>query len=263
MDLALSTDGGATFPTPLATAIPNSGAFSWTVPFTPSTTARVRVTAHDGIGNPGADSSHVNFTLAGWTILSSATAGGTITPNGSTVVVDGATPAYVIAPATGYHVPDVLVNGSSVGAVTNFTFPAVHANQTIAAAFAINVYTLDVTTSANGTVAKLPDQPTYTHGTMVTLTATPSAGFTFAGWSGDTVTTTNPLVVPMIGNRSLSATFGLHTYVWNQSAAAFFVTAGNWTPPRTIAGDGRRAHLQRRRDHHRDQRPRPRPSGSS
>jgi uncharacterized repeat protein (TIGR02543 family) len=233
VDLALSTDGGATFPVAIASALANTGTYAWTLPFTPSATARVRVTAHDGFGNPGADSSHVNFAIAGWTVTASAGANGTITPSGAIVVADGATPSFTISPATGYHVLDVLVNAVSAGAVTNLTLPAVHGNTTVAASFAPNTYTLNVTVSGNGTVGKSPDQATYDYGTLVTLTATPTSGYTFAGWSGDTSASGNPLTVVMNQNRNLTATFGLHTYVWNQTAAASWATATNWTPTRT------------------------------
>src|SRR5262249_29166381 len=56
-------------------------------------------------------------------------------PSGTVTVADGATPSFTITPNAGFQVQNVLVNGSSVGAVTNFTFPAVHANQTLSAAF--------------------------------------------------------------------------------------------------------------------------------
>src|SRR5206468_8865677 len=41
VDLAYSTDGGATYPNAIATGIANSGSYAWTVPNTPSTQARV------------------------------------------------------------------------------------------------------------------------------------------------------------------------------------------------------------------------------
>jgi uncharacterized repeat protein (TIGR02543 family) len=41
----------------------------------------------------------------------------------------------------------------------------------------------------------------------VTLTATPAAGFTFMGWSGDASGTDNPLKVVMDGNKTITATF--------------------------------------------------------
>jgi uncharacterized repeat protein (TIGR02543 family) len=65
-----------------------------------------------------------------------------------------------------------------------------------------------ITISAtNGTVAKSPNQTSYDSNTVVALTATPNAGYTFTGWSGDTTGSTNPLSVPMKKNRNITANF--------------------------------------------------------
>ena len=233
VDLALSTDGGATFPTSIASNLSNRGAFAWTLPVVITNQARVRVLAHDGTGNIGSDSSHTNFSITGWTMTASAGANGSISPNGSFPVADGATPSFTITPNFGYHVQDVLVNGSSVGAVTNYQFPAVHANQTIAASFAINTYTLTLSTAGNGTVAAVPNQVTYNHGTSVQLTATPAAGWNFDFWSGDTTGSTNPLTFIITSNKNITANFGQHIYTWNQTGTASFAAAASWTPNRT------------------------------
>ena len=234
VDLALSTDGGATFPTSIAAGIANSGTFAWSVPVVLTSSARVRVHAFDGTGNVGSDSSHANFAITGWTITASAGANGTIAPSGSVPVADGATPQFTITPNTGYHVLDVLVNSVSVGAVTQYTFPAVHANQTIAASFAINQYTLSLATVGSGTVTPVPNQPTYDHGTNVQLTATPAGGWNFDFWTGDASGSVNPLNLVMDANKSIAANFGQHFYTWNQTGTAAWTTATNWTPTRTV-----------------------------
>ena len=126
------------------------------------------------------------------------------------------------------------MNGSSVGAVTNYQFPAVHANQTIAASFAINTYTLTLSTAGNGTVAAVPNQVTYNHGTSVQLTATPAAGWNFDFWSGDTTGSTNPLTFIITSNKNITANFGQHIYTWNQTGTASFGAAASWTPNRTV-----------------------------
>jgi hypothetical protein len=234
VSIALSTDGGATFPTAVATGIANSGTFAWSVPVNLTSTARIRVRALDGAGNVGSDSSHTNFSITGWTVTASADANGSIAPSGVLQVADGATPSFTITPNTGFHVQDVLVNGSSVGAVTNFTFPAIHANQTIAASFAINTYTLTLSTVGSGTVAAVPVQATYDHGTVVQLTATPAGGWNFDFWSGDASGSANPLSVTMDANKSITANFGQHFYTWNQTGTASWATATNWTPTRTV-----------------------------
>ncbi len=233
VDLALSTDGGVSFPTAIATGIANSGTFAWTVPLSLTSTARVRVFARDGSNNVASDSSHANFSITGFTVTSSAGANGTIAPLGTIGYAGGATPSYTITPNTGFHVQDVLVNGVSVGAVTNFTFPPLAANQTIAASFAINTYTLTLGTVGSGSVAAVPNQATYTHGTVVQVTATPAPGWNFDFWTGDATGNTNPLSVTMDANKSITANFGQHVYTWNQTGTGTWTTATNWTPTRT------------------------------
>ena len=64
VDLLLSTDGGQTFPTTIASNQPALGSFLWTVPGGINTTqARLRVVARDGVSNTGFDNSDANFTL--------------------------------------------------------------------------------------------------------------------------------------------------------------------------------------------------------
>ncbi len=70
------------------------------------------------------------------TIFASAGANGSISPNGATPVASGGSQTISITPAAGYHVADVLVDGSSVGSVTSYTFPNVTTSHTISASFA-------------------------------------------------------------------------------------------------------------------------------
>jgi hypothetical protein len=68
-------------------------------------------------------------------IVASAGAGGSIDPAGTVSVNYGSDQAFTITPDTGYHVADVLVDGSSVGAVTSYSFTGVTADHTIQASF--------------------------------------------------------------------------------------------------------------------------------
>jgi len=63
VDLALSTDGGAIYGTPIATGIANTGSFAWNVPAGATTTARVRVTAKDPYNNLSSAFSGANFSI--------------------------------------------------------------------------------------------------------------------------------------------------------------------------------------------------------
>ncbi|MBI5168039.1 MAG: T9SS type A sorting domain-containing protein [Candidatus Eisenbacteria bacterium] len=232
VDIAWSADGGATFPNAIATGVANTGTFNWTVSGQPTATARVRVRAYDSGSNVGSDSSHTNVAFTGWTVTASAGANGTISPAGAVGVGDGATPNYTITPAAGYKVADVLVNGVSVGAVTNHTFAAIHANQTIAASFTLATYALNVTVSGSGTVTKTPDLAQYPAHSSVTLTAVAPSGWAFDSWSGDLSSTANPVGVTMSATRNITATFTQHVYTWNAAGGGDWTVASNWTPAR-------------------------------
>jgi beta-lactamase superfamily II metal-dependent hydrolase len=207
VDLAYSTDGGSTYPNVIAAGMANTGSYSWTVPNTPTGSARVRVTARDAAGNTAADGSNANFAIGTWTITASSGAGGSISPSGSVAVSQGGSQAFAIGPDAGYGVADVLVDGASVGAVTNFSFANVAANHTINASFAIGTHSLTVSVVGQGSVSKIPDQPSYPHGTTVQTNASPASGWAFAGWTGDLTATTNPLSLSMVQDLNISAVF--------------------------------------------------------
>jgi len=80
------------------------------------------------------------------------------------------------------------------------------------------------TAGAGGTVTKNPDLATYSHGTSVTLTATPNVGYSFAGWSGDLSGSTNPATITMDGNKTITATF---TYQYTPRES--FDSMSGWT----------------------------------
>ena len=63
------------------------------------------------------------------------------------------------------------------------------------------------TGGGTGTIALDPDQPTYGCGDVVTVTAQPSAGSAFAGWSGDLGGATNPETLVVSGDMTLAAEF--------------------------------------------------------
>ncbi|MHC4219888.1 MAG: agmatine deiminase family protein [Planctomycetota bacterium] len=65
IDLSYSTDGGSTFPYPIATSESNDGHYDWTVPGTVSGQAVVRAEAHDGDGNSFVADGAGTFTITG------------------------------------------------------------------------------------------------------------------------------------------------------------------------------------------------------
>ncbi|MGA3008255.1 MAG: FN3 associated domain-containing protein, partial [Opitutaceae bacterium] len=70
-----------------------------------------------------------------FTITATAAVNGSISPSGNIVVNQGASQSFTITPSSSYTVASVTVDGSSVGAVTSYTFNNVQANHTINAVF--------------------------------------------------------------------------------------------------------------------------------
>ncbi|MBP6855670.1 MAG: DUF2341 domain-containing protein [Candidatus Pacebacteria bacterium] len=70
-----------------------------------------------------------------YTITSSAGSNGSISPSGATTVNNGDNQTFTITANSGYHISDVMVDGSSVGAVSSYTFNNVTAGHTISATF--------------------------------------------------------------------------------------------------------------------------------
>ena len=68
--------------------------------------------------------------------------------------------------------------------------------------------TASISPAGAGTVTLNPPDGTYNAGTIVTLTATANAGYTFSGWSGDLFGTTNPATIIMNSNKTVTAIFG-------------------------------------------------------
>ena len=85
-----------------------------------------------------------------FTITASAGTGGSISPSGAVSVSSGASKTFTITPNSGYRVTSVLVDGTSVGAVTTYTFSNVTANRTIAATFAANTNTITASAGTGG-----------------------------------------------------------------------------------------------------------------
>jgi hypothetical protein len=60
--LELSLDSGVTFPFAIATDVPNTGSFDWTVPDNPTTQGRIRVREHDFLAPLGLSSADIELT---------------------------------------------------------------------------------------------------------------------------------------------------------------------------------------------------------
>lgn len=96
------------------------------------------------------------------------------------------------------------------------------AAKSVTATFTLDTFTLTTTraSSGTGTITSSPAgvncgadcNESYTSGTVVTLTATPASGSTFAGWSGGGCSGTGACVVTMDAAKAVTATFSLNSY---------------------------------------------------
>lgn len=158
-------------------------------------------------------------------LSSSPTAGGTT--NGAGAYTAGSSVTVTATPNPQYTFVNWTELGTGAIASTSpsYTF-VLNANRSLVANFVLNTYTLNVT-AVNGTVVKKPDQPNYTSGSTVELTATANPGYTFTSWSGDASGSTNPLTVTMNSNKNITANFTANaevTYTLNVTAVNGSVT---------------------------------------
>lgn len=141
-----------------------------------------------------------------------ATAGenGHISPSGSVPVQPGGRIDFSISPNWCYHVSDVRVDNTSVGAVTSYSFYGVNKDYTIDASFEINTYTITATVvgGVGGTIT--PSTGIFTCDSSKTFTITPNSCYHIVDVEVDGVSkgAINSYPFPSItGNHTIKATF--------------------------------------------------------
>jgi len=153
------------------------------------------------------------FKTNSFTIGSSASPGGTISPSGNVAVPYGASQTFTITPDSGYAILDVLIDGSSVGAVSSYTFQNVTSSHTINVTFVMG-YTLAITTSGTGSgyVTASPSAKIYAPGTKITLKATRDDSSYFGGFTGDCISDRSRCSLIMDKNAVINASFELRNF---------------------------------------------------
>ena len=168
------------------------------------------------------DAGDVSSAAVAYTLTMTPPMNGTVTkdPDQATYAY-GASVILTATPSSGY-----LFTGWS-GSLTGSTNPAtitMDGNKTVTATFAVSpARTLTISVVGSGFVVKSPNMSSYLSGSVVTLTATPLAGSTFTGWSGDLTGTTNPTTITMDVNKAVTATFApIPSYVLTTTASPSF-----------------------------------------
>jgi hypothetical protein len=99
-----------------------------------------------------------------------------------------------------------LAGLSNTAAITS-TATEIDTSNNSSSANMIFLYNLQTKTVGNGSVTKNPDQPTYHYGEVVTLTAIPATSWVFTSWSGDLISSLNPIMLTIGSDRAVTATF--------------------------------------------------------
>jgi hypothetical protein len=117
-----------------------------------------------------------SFAIITYTIEASAGDGGTISPSGSVSVKNGESITFKISPTEGYHITDVLVDRSSIGAASTYTFNKVTSDHSIRAIFAVN--TCEIIASAEeGGIITPAGRVTVNYGGSQTFVIVPIDGY--------------------------------------------------------------------------------------
>ena len=118
----------------------------------------------------------VKFKVQTFTISSSAGNGGSISPQGISILNYGTKPIYTITPNTGFVIDTLFVNGLKVDSITSYTFDSVKSNQTISVKFKVQTF---MVTSSAGNGGNITPQGTsiLNYGTKPIYTILPNTGF--------------------------------------------------------------------------------------
>jgi hypothetical protein len=144
-----------------------------------------------------------------YTITSSADTNGYIDPLGTIQVAQGSGQTYTMTNVIGYHMTNVLVDGSSIGVTNSYSFNNMLANHTIGAFFGINHYTITATGDANGAVLPSGNND-LTYGSSQIFTVSPNSGYEIQDVlvDGNSIGVTSSYTfINIVASHTISASF--------------------------------------------------------
>ena len=113
---------------------------------------------------------------------------------------------------------EYVFSGWSNGSTDNPLSVTMNSNQTISASFVKVTYTLSTSTEGEGTVTEVlvssGRTADYNSGSVVQLTAVPSDGWSFNGWTGDYVGVENPIDIDVTQAKSYNAVFEALPFIY-------------------------------------------------
>jgi len=157
-----------------------------------------------------------NFASGQHTVLVSSTAGGSTNQDGSHTVNHGATLTIDPTPNAGYHFTGWT--GGASGSADPLTV-TVTSNMAITANFAVNQYTVTVSSTAGGSTNQNGSH-TVNHGATLLINPTPNATYHFTGWTGSASGSADPLALTVTSNMVITANFAINQYTVVVSSTA-------------------------------------------
>ena len=189
-------------------------AYSWdTKPYS-NGSYKVKAIAYDNVCQTNSDEIsvdvHNNPAISGYV----RTSGGS---SGIQNVVMGGLPGDPTTDADGYYSGTVDFGWSGTVTPSKATYTFSPSNRTYANVNSDQLNqdytaslvqcTLTIAAGAGGTTSPAPNTYTHDYGTQIQVTAIPSSGYQFSGWSGAASGTTNPITITMDADKSITASF--------------------------------------------------------
>lgn len=152
-------------------------------------------------------------------IVATAGAGGSISPAGTVTIAQGSTQTFTIIPNPNYFILDVLVDGTSAGIVSAYTFTNVTTNHTIAASFS-TTYTINASAGSNGVISPVgPTTVVANHDQAFSIT--PATGYHVADVLVDGVSVgavTSYTFANVTADHTIAVSFAINTYTINATS---------------------------------------------
>jgi len=120
--------------------------------------------------------------LQTFTITASAGGYGSITPSGTVSLTEGQSETFTISPTSGFHIQGVSVDGTDIGASSQYTFNEISDNHIIHATFASNpvtLHTIVATDDGHGSISP-KGNVTVIEGNAQNFSITPNTGYHIA-----------------------------------------------------------------------------------
>ncbi len=120
--------------------------------------------------------------LQTFTITASAGGYGSITPSGTVSLTEGQSETFTISPTSGFHIQGVSVDGTDIGASSQYTFNEISDNHIIHATFASNpvtLHTIVATDDGHGSISP-KGNVTVIEGNEQNFSITPNTGYHIA-----------------------------------------------------------------------------------